>query len=48
MEREMGGNGPAGWPESIQACQTYPAAHDIGGFEVRRALPADERPVHLL
>jgi hypothetical protein len=32
------------WPASIEAV-IVPRAHDIGGFEVRRALPANERQV---
>jgi redox-sensitive bicupin YhaK (pirin superfamily) len=41
MERESTAAVPR-WPESIEAV-IVPRAHDIGGFEVRRALPADER-----
>lgn len=41
MEREWAAAVPR-WPESIEAV-IVPRAHDIGGFEVRRALPADER-----
>jgi hypothetical protein len=41
MEREWAATVPR-WPESIEAVNV-PRAHDIGRFEVRRALPADER-----